>query len=230
MQNEISRSLRFATRLFRLPRALLLFGTLLMLASCGQKEETGPGDLHWDREVCERCRMAVSDPHYSAQVRGAPAGERTRLYFFDDLGCAVLWLDTQEWKDDPRTEMWVNDCETGTWLDAHKAHYLTDKITPMDFGLGARLAAARSGLDYGQAVAHIYKMKKRKQHKKAGMPHRGRRSEHPATEEHPAPTQPPTDAGSDADYPAPAASQSTASNTPTMRFSTDPADAGEERE
>ncbi len=154
----------------RFPRVALLFGALLLLASCGPKEETGPGEVHWDREVCERCRMALSDPHYSAQVRGGPATERTRLYLFDDLGCAVLWLDGQDWKEDPRTEIWVNDCETGTWLDARKAHYLTGKVTPMDFGLGARPATTPGAtLTYNEAVAHIYEMRERKKAKKAGM-------------------------------------------------------------
>lgn len=143
----------------RNPPRLAALLVLLALAACGPKEETGPVDVRWDRDVCERCRMAVSDRFYSAEVRGGPATERTKVHLFDDLGCAVLWLDEQDWKEDPRTEVWVTDCESGAWLDARRCAYLGGRRTPMDFGLGARpaaaAAAADSALDWDAASAHV---------------------------------------------------------------------------
>lgn len=138
---------------------LAALATLAFFAACGPRERTGPVDVRWDRDACERCRMAVSDHYYSAQVRGGPAGKSTQVWFFDDLGCAVLWLAEQDWKDDPRVEMWVNEHDTGDWIDAFKCVYLPGRITPMDFGLGA-LAAGREqpgdgAIDYAAAVEHI---------------------------------------------------------------------------
>jgi copper chaperone NosL len=131
----------------------------LWALSCGPREETGPGQVRWDRDICERCRMAVSDHYYSAQVRGGPAESRTRLYFFDDIGCAVLWLAEQEWKADPRTGIWVTDYRNGAWLDATACRYELGKITPMDFNLGAlpthEVPPGTPSIDYAAAVEHI---------------------------------------------------------------------------
>jgi copper chaperone NosL len=136
---------------------LVLLVSVLLMSACSIKDETGPGEVHWDRDICARCVMAVSDHFFSAQIRGGAEGERTDLYFFDDLGCAVIWLDKQLWKDDPRTEIWVNDHESGDWIDASKAWYLTGKTTPMDYGLAAQLAKVEGALNYQEAVEEVYK-------------------------------------------------------------------------
>lgn len=125
---------------------MLLF--TFMLAACSGDTGTGPVEVKWDRDTCERCRMVLSDRLFAAQVRGAPAGEKTRAYKFDDVGGAVLWLEEREWKDDPRTEIWVNDHRDGRWIDARKAVYLSGKITPMDFGFGAQDEAAEGSVDF----------------------------------------------------------------------------------
>ena len=138
----------------------------LVLTACSPQEVTGPGEVRWDRETCTRCNMAVGDRSYAAQVRGAPAGEQNKLYKFDDIGCAVIWLEKQEWKDDARTEIWVADHHNGQWLDARKAHYVTGKISPMNYGLGAQAEVAEGALDYSQAIAHI--MMAEKQHHQHG--------------------------------------------------------------
>ena len=144
------------TRDLLLPAALL---GLLAVAACGPADGTGPAEVRWDRDACERCRMAVSDRSYAAQVRGGPAGERTAAFLFDDLGCAVLWLAEQAWREDPRTEVWVADCESGQWLDGRSCAYLEGRLTPMDFGLGARPASAAAvaggALDWAAAGERI---------------------------------------------------------------------------
>lgn len=127
----------------------------LVVGACSPDEVTGPGEIRWDRETCTRCSMAVSDRHYAAQVRGAPAGEKTRLYKFDDVGCAVIWLEQQPWKDDSRTEIWVVDHHSGDWLDARKASYVRDRISPMNYGLGAQAQATAGSLNFSQAIMQI---------------------------------------------------------------------------
>lgn len=138
----------------RLELSLLLLPVVLF--GCASEPETGPGEVRWDKEACTRCLMSVSDHNYSAQVRGGPAGSRTRLHYFDDLGCAVLWLEQQPWRDDPRTEIWVTDQNDGRWLDARSAAYETGRITPMDYGLGAVPGAGGGTLDFDQAVAQVH--------------------------------------------------------------------------
>ncbi len=135
--------------------SLLLIGLVLAAGACSREDETGPGEVHWDRDVCARCVMAVSDHHYSAQVRGGPEGRRTKLYFFDDLGCAVIWLADQAWRNDPRTEIWVTDHRDGSWLDARGVQYLPGRSTPMDYGLGAQPEPGPDTMDYEAARQHI---------------------------------------------------------------------------
>ncbi len=129
---------------------------VLMIAGCSGEPKTGPGEARWDKDVCARCIMAVSDHNFSAQVRGGAEGRKTKLYFFDDVGCAVLWLEQQEWRQDPRTEMWVNDYKNGEWIDAFQSSYVTGNITPMDYGLGAQSVAGDGTLNYEQAVQEIH--------------------------------------------------------------------------
>ncbi len=129
---------------------------LILMAACSAEPEKGPGLVRWDRVTCERCIMAVSDRNHSAQIRGGVAGARTKLHYFDDFGCAVLWLAEQPWRDDPRTEVWVNDYRDGTWCDAFKAFYVAGMVTPMDYGLGARSDSTAGAVNYAQAVAEVH--------------------------------------------------------------------------
>ena len=151
-------------------RLILLSLFFITLTGCTPEDVTGPGDIRWDRETCTRCSMALSDRSYAAQVRGAPAEQRTVLYKFDDIGCAVIWLDKQPWKDDARTEIWVADHRSGEWLDASNAYYVKDKITPMNYGLGAQAEATEAALDFTQAKTHIM-MSESKHHDHSHMDH-----------------------------------------------------------
>jgi copper chaperone NosL len=134
---------------------------LLLLAACSGDPGSGPKEVKWDRDACERCRMVLSDRHYSAQVRVFPEGKRSKVFFFDDIGCATLWLEDKPWMDDPRTEIWVTDHRKGEWIDARTATYVKEKITPMEYGLGAQTEPAPGGLDFEQAKRHIVEVEER---------------------------------------------------------------------
>ena len=134
---------------------------LLFLAACSGKPDTGPEKVRWDGDTCVRCAMAVSDRHYAAQIRGGVPVQKTKVYKFDDIGCAVIWLDEQPWKDNPAVEIWVTDFRSGDWIDARKAWYMPDKITPMAYGLGAQPEQQQGALDFTQAKAHVYKVEEK---------------------------------------------------------------------
>ena len=147
-----------------MPETLWLFAgllLLLLLGACSGDPGTGPKEVKWDRDACERCRMVLSDRHYSAQVRLFPEGKRDKVFFFDDIGCATLWLEGKAWNDDPRTEIWVTDHRSGEWIDARTATYVKEKITPMEYGLGAQTEPAPGGLDFEQAKRHIVEVEER---------------------------------------------------------------------
>ena len=141
-------------------RFLVLLISFNVLLACSE-QNTGPVKVHWDRDTCERCRMVVSDPKHAAQVRYRDEKNKSRIHSFDDIGCAVIWLDKQAWRDAESTEVWVTDHRDGKWIDATKAFYITGQITPMEYGLGAQDSAAEGSLDYTGAKKHIYSIEKR---------------------------------------------------------------------
>jgi len=140
---------------------LLIPILMLLLASCGKEKTTGPVDIRWDREICARCAMAISNRKFSAEVRGARKGKKSKVYKFDDIGCAVIWLDKQNWKDDPKTEIWVKDGNSDKWLDARKAWYTDVHNSPMDYGLLAQSEKSPNAMNFEQARKHIYKVEQR---------------------------------------------------------------------
>lgn len=130
----------------------LVIATLLVSFSCSQ-QETGPVEVKWDRDGCDRCRMVLSDRYHAAQVRSGEEGKKNKVFKFDDLGCAIIWLQDKPWKD--KAEIWVNDYKTGEWLDARKANYITGQITPMEFGLGAKATATEDSMDFSRVESYI---------------------------------------------------------------------------
>lgn len=117
---------------------LMMVGALLVLGACWGGEKSGPEDIHWDRDTCELCRMFISDPRFAAEVRG---GKKKKLYKFDDIGCAVNWLNDQDWASDETAEIWAADVsstrENVIWLNAREARYIKIEFTPMNYGFGA---------------------------------------------------------------------------------------------
>jgi copper chaperone NosL len=130
---------------------------LFILSGCGDKQ-TGPINIKWDRDACDRCQMMLSDRNFSAQIRVFPKDKRSRIFRFDDVGCASLWLASpqqQQWQGDKKTEFWVTDVKTGEWINAKIAWYIKDQHTPMNYGLGAVSSKQENALDFEQAKIHI---------------------------------------------------------------------------
>ena len=113
-----------------------MVGFFLMtgFSGCEKKPVGGVAEMHWDRDMCERCQMAISDRKFAVQVIDPKSG---KAHKFDEIGCAVLWLDEMKipWKE--KAIIWVTDAKNGKWIDARKAQYVDGAITPMAFGFAA---------------------------------------------------------------------------------------------
>lgn len=107
---------------------------LLLLAGCESSGSDGPAEIKWDRDVCKTCGMVISERHFAAQVRGGP---RSAVSKFDDVGCAMRWLEEQPWANEPATKVWVAHQDDGHWMDGKTAHYVAGKTSPMGFNFGA---------------------------------------------------------------------------------------------
>jgi len=111
---------------------LLVIG-LLFINGCEKKDFTKePAKLHWDRDMCERCKMAISERKYA--VEGIT--KDNKVYKFDDIGCLILWQKLEH-PEIRFTKIWITDAKTGKWIDAKTAKYSVINLTPMAYGFGA---------------------------------------------------------------------------------------------
>jgi len=119
--------------------------------------------MNWNRDTCERCRMMVSEPDFAAQVRYFTENNKSKVATFDDIGCAALWLQESPWSKDERTEIWVVDHRNKEWINARTATFIPDRITPMNYGLGAQSDPMAGGLNFAQALEHVNKTENQSQ-------------------------------------------------------------------
>ena len=134
----------------------LLAGWLLVGCS---DPGTGPVEIHWDRDTCERCRMLLSDRKHAAQIRYVDEKSRSRVRMFDDIGCALIWLEDKPWRDVVTTEIWTTDHRNSEWIDARTAHYIKGQVTPMEYGIGAQSTPSiAESLTFAEAKAHIFEV------------------------------------------------------------------------
>ncbi len=113
--------------------------------------------------MCVRCKMVVSERQYAAQTINPITG---KTYFFDDIGCVVLWFEEEDidWAD--RAIIWVTDVKTGEWINAKEAKWSTVSITPMAFGFSAHKAGTEPKnteiIDYEEMVKRSIALEERK--------------------------------------------------------------------
>ena len=116
---------------------LLFFSLFLMINFNGcekKKISTELHEVHWDRDMCERCKMVTCDRHHAVQVINPQNG---KVYMFDDIGCTLLWFDDEKiaWKE--QAKIWITDVDSKKWIDARTAYYDAENITPMAYGFAA---------------------------------------------------------------------------------------------
>ncbi len=141
--------------------ALLVLLLGLGIPGCGGDPGTGPAEVKWDRFACDRCRMVLSDRQHSAQVRTRGGDRRSKVFFFDDVGCAIVWLRDHPSANEPGTEIWVTDWRSGDWIDARTASFVRGQVTPMEYGLGAQSDPLVEGLTFEEARAHVFDVEQR---------------------------------------------------------------------
>ncbi len=131
------------------------YAALSLVGGCSGEPSTGPVAVKWDRDACERCRMVLSDRRHAAQIRFTGPDGRSRVVKFDDLGCAMVWLQDKPWRGAAGTEFWVNDHRDGRWIDARQAYYVSGHSTPMEYGIGAQDAPLAGALRYAEAESRV---------------------------------------------------------------------------
>ena len=143
-------------------KVFLLIVIGVMFLACEKKAKTGIDTVHWDRDMCARCVMVVSDRKNTVQIRNP---ETSKTYMFDDIGCMILWFEEEQidWKN--KAVVWVNDVTTGEFINAKTAFYDTNNITPMAYGFSAHksketIKEGEEIIPYDEVVKRVIKIGK----------------------------------------------------------------------
>ncbi len=118
----------------RLVNIIFVALVLIFTNGCNSKPKDAVAKMHWDRDMCERCKMAISERKFAVEAIDVKSG---KSYKFDDIGCAVLWLKEEKIAIDKNLKVWITDAKSGKWIDAKSAIYTDDSITPMAYGFAA---------------------------------------------------------------------------------------------
>ncbi len=153
-------------KLFRV--LLLAISIVLGFSACEREVTTELKKVHWDRDMCERCKMVVSDRTHAVQAINMTTG---RSHMFDDIGCVVLWFDDEKIEWAPQSKIWITDVSTGKWIDARTVLYDTNNITPMAYGFAAHesKSSIKDGeeiVDFTEATRRIFEIEE-KQNRRA---------------------------------------------------------------
>lgn len=122
------------------------------LAGCGGSADTSrPPAIAYGEDVCDRCKMIISDERFAAAYWTTDGAARR----FDDIGGMVAhYVDS----GDAVASFWVHDYVSGEWITAETATYVVagGLHTPMGFGVAACADAAEAqALADGQEGAEL---------------------------------------------------------------------------
>jgi len=108
---------------------------LFLIISCKNDSETKPIEIFYGQDICERCKMIISEKDYSAQYI-LPRGKEKK---FDDIGCMIHYMFEENNKGDEILTIYVRDYNSKDWINGQKAFYVwSEKImTPMGHGIVA---------------------------------------------------------------------------------------------
>jgi len=94
---------------------------------------------------CPQCHMFIVGKKHTAQI----VTNDLKTHFFDDVGCAILWLKEQ--KIDPQSiTFWAYSNDTNRYINAFTAFYSIDDATPMLYGFGAYEKHKESMIDFSE--------------------------------------------------------------------------------
>jgi len=92
---------------------------------------------------CSECNMDVEVLEYAAQL----ITQEGDTYFFDDIGCLVLWLENH--KVDI-VKILTQTLDTHKWIEVEKAWYTRIASSPMGYGFAALEKKKEGLISYGE--------------------------------------------------------------------------------
>ncbi|MCL2160404.1 MAG: nitrous oxide reductase accessory protein NosL [Betaproteobacteria bacterium] len=150
------------SRFFALAALVVVFAV-----ACGKRGNwpEGMAPIHWDRDTCAQCNMAISDPRFAVELlHGNP---KKTAFKFDDIGCLIAWTNAlskrtgeRPWWEASEARVWVADFnspvdnrEALRWLDARVARYI-ERSSPMGHNLAAVGEANEKNIGFDEILRH----------------------------------------------------------------------------
>ncbi len=157
------------------PISIAFCALSMVWLACGDGSHTGPGRIHWDRQTCEHCQMVISEHRHAVQIR--ISGQRN-THAFDDLGCALLWLDEFEEKapsagNEGEVEIWARDPSGTNWIDGRNSRFEGEQSTPMAYGF----SSAEAGFEFEEVRALVREKERRRRSGVSPVPLHGARGD-----------------------------------------------------
>ena len=118
----------------RIMKYMLILLVLMGLTACRDKIDTGPHAVHYGEDVCERCRMIISDKRFAAQFI-TESGEAKK---YDDIGCMMDGLKDARGRGEVLA-IYITDYNTGEWIEAERLFIsrTAELKTPMGYDIAA---------------------------------------------------------------------------------------------
>lgn len=140
---------RYLPRWILIP--VLLGGLALAIGLLVMRAQTAPRSVRpivWDKQACEHCKMAISEPAFAAQLQT----EDGRVLDFDDPGCLFLY----EAEHHPQVRVRYFHAQEGDdWLSGDEVAFASGARSPMGYDLGAVRRGTPGALSYEEAVQKV---------------------------------------------------------------------------
>jgi len=107
-------------------------------------------DIKANEYSCAKCKMDVNALDYATQA----IKKNGDTYFFDDMGCMVLWLEKNS---EEIVATYVMTLDTHKWIKAEKAYYSRIAPSPMGYGFGAVEVTKASLISYDKMKTYMLK-------------------------------------------------------------------------
>ncbi len=109
---------------------LLLVIILITVVSCSDDRQSGPVEIYYGEDICERCKMIISEKDFAAQYKLS----NVKTVKFDDLGCMFHYMKKE---NQSISSVYVFDYSSKEWIDGKSAYYVWSEniTTPMGHGL-----------------------------------------------------------------------------------------------
>jgi len=107
-------------------------------------------DIKANEYSCAKCKMDVASLDYATQA----VKKNGDTYFFDDIGCMILWLEKNS---EEIATTYVMTLDTHKWIKAEQARYSRIAPSPMGYGFGAVEASKAGLISYDEMKTYMLK-------------------------------------------------------------------------